>query len=90
MLFAKISLVAGLLAKCRYFIGVDNGIKHLAWALNVPHTVFLPHPPGARFILRWMPDFDRSLLLGCTKAELARHVDDARAAIRRRGAHGRS
>jgi hypothetical protein len=58
-----IQTVAPLLERCHYFIGVDNGIKHLAWALDIPRTVLLPFEPPREFILRWLPDYDRAVVI---------------------------
>lgn len=54
-----IGVVASLLERCRYFVGGDNGIKHLAWALDIPRTFFVKDPPPRLDILRWMPDVHR-------------------------------
>jgi ADP-heptose:LPS heptosyltransferase len=54
-----IPTVAALLGKCSYFIGVDNGIKHLAWTLGVPLTFFYPSAPSLFHILRVIPDIHR-------------------------------
>jgi hypothetical protein len=62
----RIELVAALLARCGYFIGVDNGIKHLAWALDVPHTFFVTQRPTLSDTLRWMPDAHRMLRFDCS------------------------
>ena len=56
-----IEVVASLLTRCRYFVGGDNGIKHLAWALDIPRTFFIKAPPPRLDILRWMPDVHRML-----------------------------
>jgi hypothetical protein len=70
----SLELVAALLAKCRYFVGVDNGIKHLAWALGTPLTYFYPSTPRAYQALRVMPDVHRCLGLNCSWAELDAHL----------------
>jgi hypothetical protein len=72
-----IPTVVALLKQCRYFLGVDNGIKHLAWACGVPHTCVFPHTPDLRHVLRWMPDVNRILLPSCDTKELTRHVSRA-------------
>ena len=72
-----IPTVAALLKRCRYFLGVDNGIKHLAWACGVPHTCLFPYTPDLRHVLRWMPDVNRLLLASCDTKELTRHVSRA-------------
>jgi hypothetical protein len=82
-----ISTVAALLMRCRYFIGVDNGIKHLAWALGVPHTFFCPVMPPLRRALRWMPDFNRMLLFKCSERELDSHLAVAEASLASRCTH---
>jgi len=56
-----IEVVASLLTRCRYFVGGDNGIKQLAWALDIPRTFFVKAPPPRLDILRWMPDVHRML-----------------------------
>jgi Glycosyltransferase family 9 (heptosyltransferase) len=58
----KITTVAALLKRCSYFIGVDNGIKHLAWALDIPRTFFFPFVPDREYVLRWIPDSNRMLI----------------------------
>jgi hypothetical protein len=75
-----IETVVALLARCRYFIGIDNGIKHLAWALGVPHTFLHPKEPEMLQILRWMPDFHRILQFDCSSDDLTAHVVAARQA----------
>jgi len=78
----EISIVAALLARCNYFIGVDNGIKHLAWALGVPRTWIVPYRGLAQqWILRYAPDYHRMLQLGCSVGELERHIAAARSAV---------
>lgn len=72
-----ITTIAALLTRCRYFIGVDNGIKHLAWALGVPRTYFHPVKPSMQHVLRWMPDVHRMLLFGCSRTDLEKHIDAA-------------
>jgi hypothetical protein len=80
-----IAVVAALLEMCRYFVGVDNGIKHLAWALGISHTLILPHvsdfnrPENVHeitFVLHWIPDFDRTLALNCAD-QVAIHTREA-------------
>jgi hypothetical protein len=78
-----LTLVAGLLARSRYFIGVDNGIKHLAWALDVPRTFLHPTKPDILRVIRWMPDLHRLLRFDCHEAALDRHLAAMRAAITR-------
>lgn len=60
-----IPVVAAILRKTSYFVGVDNGIKHLAWALGVPTTTLFPVRPNPDFILRWVPDYHSSVDLNC-------------------------
>jgi len=72
-----IPVLTALLARCAYFIGVDNGIKHIAWALNVPLTYFMPEPPQGNFILRWLPDYHRMLQFSCSQEALAAHINCA-------------
>lgn len=76
-----IATVAALLERCRYFIGVDNGIKHLAWALGIPHTFFHPDKPELAYVLRWIPDLHRMLLFDSSDAALEDHVRAAIAAL---------
>jgi hypothetical protein len=59
----SIPTVAALLRRCSYFIGVDNGIKHLAWALGVPRTFLSLPNPDREFILRWVPDLNHLLMV---------------------------
>jgi len=74
-----IATVAALLERCSYFIGVDNGIKHIAWALGVPHSVVIPRlpefdtPQTILFFMRWVPDFHRVLILN-RPDDFASHV----------------
>jgi hypothetical protein len=74
--------VVALLSHCKYFIGVDNGIKHIAWSLGIPHTFFHPEQPTLPRVLRWMPDLHRMLLFDCSRDSLDRHIADAKRAIR--------
>jgi len=60
---------------------VDNGIKHFAWAFDVPHTVLMPTIPDSHFALRWCPDLHRLLLLGADTGMLAIHFAQAKAAL---------
>jgi|GEM_PF-3436475 len=78
-----ISVVAGLIKKCRYFIGVDNGLKHLAWALGIPHTFFIPQDltKNYHFILRWMPDFHHHLLFNAQEEDFLTHLKEAKEAV---------
>jgi len=64
----RIKVVAAVLLMCRYFVGVDNGLKHLAWALRVPRKYFFPFPPAAYRVLRWMPDYHNLVLVGSVNA----------------------
>lgn len=60
----NIPTIAALLKRCFYFIGVDNGIKHLAWALDIPRTFFLPSALNDQYaIFRWVPDIHRMILM---------------------------
>ncbi|MGE3784427.1 MAG: glycosyltransferase family 9 protein [Alphaproteobacteria bacterium] len=77
-----IAVVAALLRRASYFIGVDNGIKHLAWALGVPRTVLMSKIPKALFALRWCPDLHRVLPLAAADTDmLASHLAEAKAAL---------
>jgi hypothetical protein len=69
-----IATVAALISRCGYFVGVDNGIKHLAWALQVPRTYFYPTRPHPVQALRVMPDVHRCLPLNCSRSELDKHL----------------
>jgi hypothetical protein len=74
---APIQTVAAILERCRYFIGFDNGIKHLAWALGIPHTLFMTELPDRSFTLRWVPDYHRVLTFNCGEDEITSHAEDA-------------
>jgi hypothetical protein len=74
--------IAAILQRCAYFVGLDNGIKHLAWALGVPHSFFHPAPPDMLQAARWMPDLNRILLFDSKESTLVRHLDAMSAAIR--------
>jgi hypothetical protein len=77
-----VSVVAALLQRASYFVGVDNGIKHLAWALDVPRTVLMSKMPKALFALRWCPDLHRVLSLRAVDTDmLSSHLAEARAAL---------
>lgn len=76
-----IATVAALLTCCRYFLGVDNGVKHLAWALGVPHTFLYPRKPEQMHAVRWMPDLNRLLLFDCRETTLMRHLAEATTAL---------
>jgi hypothetical protein len=80
-----LAVVAAILRNSSYFLGVDNGIKHMAWALNVPLTLFSPDPPSISQILRWIPDTHRLLVAACNDAQLQAHLDDAQNAIAANG-----
>lgn len=79
-----LAVAAALLARCSYFIGVDNGVKHLAWALGIPLSVILPAAPDPLFVTRWMPDYHRALLLDGDLDGAKRHAEQALAQVRRR------
>jgi hypothetical protein len=66
----SIPTVTALLSRCSYFIGIDNGIKHLAWALGIPRTFFLTFMPNEEFILRYIPDFHRLSLVLNSKIDV--------------------
>jgi hypothetical protein len=76
-------VVAALIKRCRYFVGLDNGIKHLAWALGVPLTCLHPIYPSTEYIVRWLPDIHRMLLFDCREEDLAAHLADAQSAASR-------
>jgi hypothetical protein len=73
-----IETTAAVLQRCRYFVGVDNGTKHLAWALNVPTTYFMPTQVDTLRALRWLPDLHRLLTFDCDDDELNVHLEEAR------------
>ncbi len=77
-----LATVAALLSRCKYFIGVDNGIKHLAWALDIPHTFFVNVPFRVLGTLRWMPDLHCILGFRCPPDEMDRHLALAEQALR--------
>jgi hypothetical protein len=83
-----LEMVAGLLKRCRYFIGLDNGIKHLAWALGLPHSFFHPEKPELLYAMRWMPDLHRMLRFDCSQDELSSHARSAVAALDLEQANG--
>jgi Glycosyltransferase family 9 (heptosyltransferase) len=78
-----IGTVVALLRRSAYFIGVDNGVKHLAWALDVPHTFLNPTLPDDFTVLRWMPDLHRLLPTSASRDELSSHARDALDAVAR-------
>jgi hypothetical protein len=78
----SISCVTALLKRCCYFIGVNNGIKHIAWALNLPLTCFVPTIPDRVSILRWMPDFNRALEFDASETVVKAHARSILMAIR--------
>ena len=58
-----IQTVTAILKCCRHFVGIDNGIRHIAWALNVPSTILVGFqlddaslPQKREALLRWFPD----------------------------------
>ncbi len=73
-----ITQVAAFLQMCKYFIGVDNGTKHLAWALGIPLTYFTPVVLSPEWTLRWFPDYHRHLTFNCPKKDFLRHLSAAR------------
>ena len=75
--------MAALINRCRYFVGLDNGIKHLAWALGVPLTLLYPMYPSTDNIVRWLPDIHRMLLFDCSDDDLEMHLTDALSAASR-------
>jgi hypothetical protein len=77
-----LATIVALIRRCRYFIGLDNGIKHIAWALGVPRTVFFPGKPSLWHVLRWIPDVHRMLPFDCTNAALESHIAAAVATLR--------
>jgi hypothetical protein len=78
-----ISCVTALLKRCCYFIGVNNGIKHIAWALNLPLTCLVPSLPDGVSILRWMPDFHRALEFDASEEAVKGHARNILNAIKK-------
>jgi ADP-heptose:LPS heptosyltransferase len=76
-----LATIAALLKRTKYFVGIDNGIKHLAWALGVPHTFFVSTPFRILATLRWMPDLNRMLRFDCEPEQLEAHLAQARLAV---------
>ncbi len=66
--------LAAMLRRCCYFIGVDNGIRHLAWALGLRSTVLMPDLPDPHFALRWIHDYHRVITPSDSAASLGRHA----------------
>jgi hypothetical protein len=73
----RIETVAALLYRCSYFIGVDNGIKHLAWAIGVPRTFFVVGDVHPMRVFRWIPDIHRMLPFGIAKEVVLSQVAHA-------------
>ena len=79
-----IESVATMMSISQYYIGVDNGLKHLAWALGIPHTLILARRPAFdsgniadfSFVLHWMPDFHRGMCLN-NESEFHNHLEVA-------------
>jgi hypothetical protein len=65
--------LAAVLSRSAYFIGVDNGIRHLAWALGVRSTVLMPELPDPHFAIRWVHDYHRVITPDTSPYDLARH-----------------
>jgi Glycosyltransferase family 9 (heptosyltransferase) len=77
-----IPTIAALVRRCSYFIGVDNGIKHLAWALDVPITFLCLGNPDREFILRWVPDLNNLLTVtNSTEIDIAPLLQKVRTAL---------
>jgi hypothetical protein len=76
-----VQVIAALLSRCRYFIGVDNGIKHLAWALRVPLTFISTWPPDPMFVLKYYPDYHRMVLLDDGSETLTSLLSEIRASL---------
>jgi hypothetical protein len=73
-----LATIVALLTRCRYFFGLDNGIKHIAWALGIPRTYFVEgDEPEVSRVLRWMPDVDRMLLVDCPDDRIESRIDEA-------------
>jgi hypothetical protein len=76
-----ITTVAALLSKCCYFVGVDNGLKHLAWALGIPRTYFFPNILSQRQALRVMPDVHCCLTLNWSSGDLEKHLSNVNSVL---------
>jgi len=77
-----ISVVAAILKACKYFVGVDNGVKHLAWALGIPRTYITPYRMlTTQWILRYAPDYHRFLQVGDAVTIIQRHISDCKNAV---------
>jgi hypothetical protein len=79
-----LATLAALLSRCHYFIGLDSGIKHLAWALQLPLSYFHPITPSLAQALRWMPDLHRLLQFTCSTERLESHISDIETALLKR------
>jgi hypothetical protein len=71
---ASLHVVAAVIRGSNYFIGVDNGLKHVAWALGRPLTYFIEQIPTDARVLRWMPDFHCAVLPGGDLEAILRKV----------------
>jgi hypothetical protein len=78
---APLEVVAGCLKKCAYFFGVDDGIKHLAWALGVPYDFFIHEIPGFVLAMTCMPDVHQALLFDASRSEITKRVAQVRGFI---------
>jgi hypothetical protein len=76
-----LTFVAALIRKCTFFLGVDNGLKHIAWAMDVPLTYFIPQLPNDITIARWLPDVHRALVLPASETQINQHLCYARDAM---------
>ena len=68
--------LAAVLRRSCYFIGVDNGIRHLAWALGLPSSVVMPQRPDPQFSLRWCQDYHRVVTPDESAGNIARHSSE--------------
>ena len=76
-----ISTIAAVLRGSDYFLGVDNGIKHLAWSLGVEHSFFAVKQPQRASIMRWIPDYHRLIVPDGSSGQLLRIVEEVRSSL---------
>jgi hypothetical protein len=76
--------ISALLLQCDYLIGMDNGIKHLAWALGVPLKFLVIKRPSRDAILRWMPDPENLCIIAERQCGARVMFDDITAILRER------
>ncbi len=78
---APVGVIAALLARCSYFIGVDNSIQRMAWGLGLPTTFFVAERPELLGMLRWLPDINRMLLVDASDVLVDSHIAMARSRL---------